>query len=538
MKRLLSLILALACCLSLVSTVAIAEEAPIELTIAVVRRQTDITESFNEKLWVKDAEETLNLKLNFVELMEGAVDEPLAALLAGDLPDVFFMGLQLSDSLVVQNTGLFRSITEEELQTYCPTYYNLMESYVDNWRDFMTYPDGNMYGMMSGNLTSEMHRSQGVQYLNYQWLENLGLEEPTTLEEFHDVLVAFRDQDANGNGDPNDEIPIDFCNQHYAANIMNFASAWGLAISDSTFYNVVDGDVVSAVDTDAFREFLEYFYQLGQEGLLNLEGFSQTQDQYNANLDAMKVGVFWGWGPYNYISGDNRLQYEGFVPVGPEEYETKLVPNQINRANRNGWVITKECENWEAALKLYDYWCEPTRALNVSCGVEEVCWYWLDEENLVYTVPNSVDEEKDPEGYAAWVEKMNEVGYGDYVGKNYAGSNTLGYVNNGPFFLNNASYDVEADRTVNAVTRLLAMRKFIDADALGECVPRTIVSAEDQEELDFMTDGLKDLINGFVAESVINGVTDESWEAFKADLNRYGYDFYIDFYNKLCHNEL
>lgn len=31
---------------------------------------------------------------------------------------------------------------------------------------------------------------------------------PTTTDEFYEMLVAFRDQDANGNGDPNDELPL------------------------------------------------------------------------------------------------------------------------------------------------------------------------------------------------------------------------------------------------------------------------------------------------------------------------------------------
>ena len=32
------------------------------------------------------------------------------------------------------------------------------------------------------------------------WLDALGLEMPTTTEEFYKVLVAFRDMDPNGNG--------------------------------------------------------------------------------------------------------------------------------------------------------------------------------------------------------------------------------------------------------------------------------------------------------------------------------------------------
>ena len=44
-------------------------------------------------------------------------------------------------------------------------------------------------------------------YIRKTWLDALGLEIPTTVEEYHNVLKAFKEQDANGNGDPNDEIP-------------------------------------------------------------------------------------------------------------------------------------------------------------------------------------------------------------------------------------------------------------------------------------------------------------------------------------------
>ena len=33
---------------------------------------------------------------------------------------------------------------------------------------------------------------------------------PTTWDELYDVLVAFKEKDANGNGDRNDEIPMDW----------------------------------------------------------------------------------------------------------------------------------------------------------------------------------------------------------------------------------------------------------------------------------------------------------------------------------------
>lgn len=45
-------------------------------------------------------------------------------------------------------------------------------------------------------------------FINKAWLDRLGMEMPTTVDEWYEVLKAFKEQGANGNGDPNDEIPL------------------------------------------------------------------------------------------------------------------------------------------------------------------------------------------------------------------------------------------------------------------------------------------------------------------------------------------
>ena len=77
-----------------------------------------------------------------------------------------------------------------------------------------------IYSLPAGALHSRMHTTYGIQYINTKWLERVGKEMPTTMEEFHDVLVAFRDMDANGNGDATDEIPFDFCDKVYTSWLM------------------------------------------------------------------------------------------------------------------------------------------------------------------------------------------------------------------------------------------------------------------------------------------------------------------------------
>ena len=46
------------------------------------------------------------------------------------------------------------------------------------------------------------------------------------------------------------------------------------------------------------------------------------------------------------------------------------------------------------------------------------------------------------------------------------------------------------------------------------------------------------MINAFIADSIMNGVTDESWNAYIANLKTYGYDFYIEWYSNYYNGTL
>ena len=46
-------------------------------------------------------------------------------------------------------------------------------------------------------------------FFSEEWMKNVGVDKaPETTDELYDMLVAFKEQDANGNGDPSDEIPF------------------------------------------------------------------------------------------------------------------------------------------------------------------------------------------------------------------------------------------------------------------------------------------------------------------------------------------
>ena len=131
---------------------------------------------------------------------------------------------------------------------------------------------------------------------------------------------------------------------------------------------------------------------------------------------------------------------------------------------------------------------------------------------------------------------LTAMGYDWLIGKTYTGSNTTGLVNIAPLMLESESYRTD-DLTVWGVQRYVSLDKY-DPYLCPFYMNSNIIPADAQEEFDFTTDGLFNVIKGFFAESVMRGVTDESWNSYLADLETYGYDYYLDFYNKLAHNEL
>lgn len=302
---------------------------------------------------------------------------------------------------------------------------------------------------------------------------------------------------------------------------------WGLAIDGhaNTWYNIIDNEVVGAVNTPAFREFLEYFNKLGQEGLLNLEGFSQTQDQFKSDLDSMKVGVWWGWAPYNFISDiDNRMQYKALIPTPADGYSPLVFANNPVRAKRANFIITRACENKETALNWWNYISDPIRAIEVYYGEKDVFWELLDDDyNWQYK--NPTDEE------------LVAAGYGDYVGKTLNGGNTLGYVDGQPLMIHTMYLDM-SDVTGSQQTRQAGVDTFVEAGVVSEYMSKAIIPADAQEEFDFMTEGLNAMINSFISSSVLNGVTDASWNEYLERLEQYNYGYYLDFYNRYLHNEL
>ncbi|WP_322176499.1 extracellular solute-binding protein [Acutalibacter caecimuris] len=176
---------------------------PVTLTFLYVKGAG--LRDLNENSMFQEMEKVTNVHIDWQYAGDADWGEQKSLLLAGgDLPDVFFGNNSLGDVDILTNLDLFVPL-EDYIEEYCP---NIKAAYEAEpiMRKLITQPDGHIY-TLSSKLPLRP-KACDVPYINQKWLDNLGLEMPTTVDEWYNVLKAFKEQDANGNGDLNDEIPF------------------------------------------------------------------------------------------------------------------------------------------------------------------------------------------------------------------------------------------------------------------------------------------------------------------------------------------
>ena len=215
MKKLMALfiatLLALSCAAMAEAPGFHAEGMPIvdePVTIRVLTmRWADMGDSFADNPFLVNLEKESNVKIDWQIVSSNDWGDQKPIMLAGGtevLPDVVLGFQTFNESDIMSNVEYFVPL-EDMIEKYMP---NLMKAFEEMpaLKAISTSADGHIY-----SLPSRMPKRPiacNVPVINMQWLKNLNLEVPNTIDELEAVLTAFKEQDANGNGDPNDEIPF------------------------------------------------------------------------------------------------------------------------------------------------------------------------------------------------------------------------------------------------------------------------------------------------------------------------------------------
>ena len=225
--------------------------------------------------------------------------------------------------------------------------------------------------------------------INNTFCEALGMEIPTTLEEYYNYLVAVKEQDPNGNGIA-DEIPlVGFANSGNGDVIINLLNAF--TYYPNTWNGVAlccddEGNIYVPYQTEEFKEGMKFIAKLYAEGLISDLSFSQDRYGLQAMTDLTGdapdiVGSAMSHRSYmfaSHSSAERRTHYTSIGPlVGPEgvAYAAtyKVEPVYVN-------FITADCENPDAAFALLDYMTSTHSTLTARYGREGEYWRYVTEE--------------------------------------------------------------------------------------------------------------------------------------------------------------
>ena len=216
-------------------------------------------------------------------------------------------------------------------------------------------------------------------WINDEWMQNLGLEYPTTTEEFKQMLIAFRDNDPNGNGEK-DEIPMSGDIDGWYTQSAYFLLGAFLPMSPyKQGFGLDNGKVVNLSTDERFRDALAYLNDLYNEGLMDPGTLTQTNDQLKKlvdNPDGSLVGATTaGYGGQftTEIGGDRYQLYRPLAPLkGPDgvqyAYSAPYTPSTGN------FVITKDCKNPELAMQWANALYTNEACSTIFNGVEGKAW--------------------------------------------------------------------------------------------------------------------------------------------------------------------
>lgn len=227
---------------------------------------------------------------------------------AGELPDVFLPWGGIEAELIANDAVAPLGDLVEE---YMPVYDAAVPDQV--WNYVASQGDGEIYFLPTTSFTPLAGHIRG------DWLDRLGLEVPSTLDEYVEVLTAFRDEDANGNGDPNDEFPTS--GREFGRWMDHHFAAFGVAMVEGyPAWDIYDGEIQYSAVQPEMKAAIAFIRDLYAEEHLDPETFINTNQIWTGKITSDRIGV-WYHG-LHWSLGRFRPLYDG----GAEEVELRYLP--------------------------------------------------------------------------------------------------------------------------------------------------------------------------------------------------------------------
>ncbi len=495
---------------------------PIELDV-VVKSNPQISD-YENNLLINYMEEKTGIKANYIVIPADDITQKINLMLSSgqDMPDIFISCLTSDLISTYSEKDMFVPINDY-LETQSAYFEPLLEER-EHARESLTLPDGRIVGipyfLPVGEKVEQAEHSAigGKMWINQTWLDNLGLEMPTTTDEFKEVLQAFKEKDPNGNGKM-DEIPLIGATKGGWDSLPEiFLSNAFLPYDNDNMYYIDDnGKVQASYAQDEYREALIYLNSLSEAGLLDSSTYTQDNAQLKQLVEKEEgiVGCFPSTASSMAVTpGTDRFkEYVALPPLkGPEGVQ--LTKTRIWSIGTGSYsAITSACENPEAAFKWLDYWYSEDISIRNKYGVEGVHWQKPAEGTIGLN------------GEAAKIEILIDLYSGDP--NNVRAGHNLGCPDKFMNYVARSEDEYEPERVFAEASQLYFpyapaeknyMKSYFynveDAKRMSE-VNATLVTYIDEARTKFIL-GIRDIHN------------DDDWNDYMKEIEKIGYQTILD----------
>lgn len=474
----------------------------------VTVRYTDAWPSdFLESGVMAELEEKYGVNIEWkVYYMSDWAEQKSLLLASGDLPDAFFGSTCLTPSDLTQNKNSFIDLTPYVNEETMPNFTKVLAEDPELLAA-CTERDGAILSLPK-RLPLRPEVCGYVQMINQDWLDNLGLKTPETYQELEDVLYKFVTEDADGDGDPTNEIGV----TNYASttilslDLRNILSSFGTMVSRQNNYMGLNasGDPVFMPVEENYKEAVKWMHGLWEKGILDPEYFTQDNSMYLAKLQAdggAKVGYAAGWTPDGTV-GVNADQFSVLKAVEgiDGKHYVENASSNIDVQNRE-FVVTTACENPEKLMEWADAFYDDLVALQTYYGsISE--GYITDNGDGTYTVNEPADGSS--LDTSAWMNSFRDYGP-KYVSKEFQEKVILPTDQGDGLKLTYDDINIE----------------YLTTDT-NQGMPVLHYTEEEQSRLTTIGTDIYSYVESMYAHWVVDGGIDEEWDSYLAKLDQMG----------------
>ncbi|MEX1031088.1 MAG: extracellular solute-binding protein [Paenibacillaceae bacterium] len=226
------------------------KEEPLKVSIMVPSFKTELPNDSSPVIQALETYTNTDVTMQFVP-NSSYPDKMNITLASGQLPTIMVVDRNSASYINAARSGAFW-----ELGPYLKDYPNLSQAnpiILNN-----SSVDGKTYGIYRGRTLGRM----GVS-INKDWMKNVSLDAPKTIDEFYNLLKAFKESDPDQDGQADT----------YGIVVTKYAGPWDIM---QTWFGAPNkwgedgsGKLVPTHLTPEYLEALKFFHKLYNEGLVN-----------------------------------------------------------------------------------------------------------------------------------------------------------------------------------------------------------------------------------------------------------------------------